>query len=92
MTPTIIGQIVAGVVGLVTLWLREYYSEAAVTRRMRDALQVGRNKIVDGDADAVAVRIDGLLVGSDGSSSGIQSDADTAKRINDLLGKGVVPE
>lgn len=80
-------QIVVGVIGLVALWLKEYY---AGKDRAYDKAQDLRNAVVNGNTGAVSGFVDRLLVGSNSNTAGSQSDADTARRLGTILGEGVV--
>lgn len=66
-------QIIAGLAGLLSLWLRDYYSAAKKDARAKEAAdeatQGGRRDLQDGNAGAVAARIDRVLA-QDGSDAG----------------------
>lgn len=65
MTTAVLLQIVTGLLGILSLWLRDYYSKDKTEKRNEDKkddlIQKGRQAIVDGNADAVSKRIDKLL-------------------------------
>lgn len=80
-------QVIAGLAGVVTLWLRDYYSAGKVQAREDDkrdeAIEEGRQDIVDGNADAVAARINRLLK-EDGGDAGSTGAKDVERRIRAL--------
>ena len=88
MTVAAILQIIAGLGGILTLWLKDYYSPANVAKRKEDAkneaIQQGRTDLQSGNAGAVAARIDSVCSGSGGSPAGIESAEDVERRISQL--------
>lgn len=86
-------QAFAGLAGLVSLWLRDYYSAQKVEDRYRDEIdqdiQELRQEVVSGDADAVSARI-GRLPTPDGGNAGSASGgresgtADAVRRLGRL--------
>ena len=87
--PTVILQLATGAIGLIALWLKEYYANEEA--RKYEKIQELRNAVVNGNTGAVSTYIDRVLVGSNSNTAGVQSDADTARRLGDILGKSVVP-
>ena len=77
---TIILQVVVGVIGLVSLWLREY----AKKDRTYDNAQRLRNAVVDGDLPDLQSTVDELLVESPSSSGSVPSTADAQRRLDAL--------
>jgi hypothetical protein len=71
---TVALQVLAGIVGLITLWVKEYNDPAAKQKRagvaQDEKLQTGRTDIVNGNVDAVSARIDRLLNAKDGGNAG----------------------
>jgi hypothetical protein len=64
MSTAIILQVLTGLVGLVSLWLREYYSQerkdARKEEKAHEASQELRKAVADRDIDYLASRIDRL--------------------------------
>lgn len=77
MSAAVILQIVAGLGGIVSLWLRDYYSaEKKVERKeeaAHEASQELREAIASGDVDYIAGRIDRLRDKDGVSASGQQA-------------------
>jgi len=88
MTTTVILQIVAGLGGLLTLWLKEYFSADNVAARKEEAaheaVQEGRQDLVSGNVAAIESRIDSVCDGSSGSAAGLESAEDVERRISQL--------
>jgi hypothetical protein len=70
----IVLQVLAGIVGLITLWVKEYNDPEAKQKRAKEAederIQAGRRDLSDGNVDAVSARIDRLLSSQDSSNAG----------------------
>lgn len=77
MNTAIILQILTGLAGIVSLWLKEYYSEENKTARKEkkddEELQKGRHDIDSGNVDAVISRIDRLLSKEDNRNARIKN-------------------
>ena len=77
MNTAIILQILTGLAGIVSLWLKEYYSEENKTARKEkkddEELQKGRHDIDSGNVDAVVARIDRLLSKEDNRNARIKN-------------------
>jgi len=71
-------QVLAGIVGLITLWVKEYNDPEAKQQRAKEAederIQAGRRDLSTGDADAVSARIDRLLSLQNDGDAGSKDD------------------
>jgi len=90
MSAAVILQIMAGLGGLVSLWLRDYYSAESKAARKEDArneaIQQGRQDIADGNVDAVSTRIDSVPDNAPGNPARLGSDSDTTGRLAKITG------
>ena len=72
----VILQVLTGLVGLISLWVKEYQSPAAMAKRVEEErnaeIQTGRGDLVTGNVDAVTARI---AVVCDSASSGAAGSA-----------------
>ena len=94
MTAVIL-QICVGLAGIVALWMKQYYSAANTAARQKEAeheaIQTDRQDLVDGNTDAISIRIDSLCSGPGGSgNAGSEGSTDktgpnsTISRLADL--------
>lgn len=84
MSLAIVGQIIVGIVGLITVIINQKPDPYKKS-------QEGRDAVSNGDVDAVTARIDRLLYKTDNIARS-KGDIDTAKRLSDFFRKGVVPK
>lgn len=95
MTAVIL-QIIVGLLALVKAWADHHESAEAVAERRADAIQLGRENIINCDADAVSARIDRVLSQAAGDNAGGKGGAapagtgSTEQRLA-ALGIGVDP-
>ena len=75
------GVIISAAIVLFAAWLKWYTGRDATYAD----LQTGRTAIKNGDADAVAQRVDRLLAESGDSIAGKPDDEDTRRRLQELL-------
>ena len=77
MNTAIILQILTGLAGIVSLWLKDYYSEENKSARKEkenyEEVQQGRIDVETGNVDAVSARIDKLLSKEDSRDAGIKN-------------------
>lgn len=77
MNTAIILQILTGLAGIISLWLKEYYSEENKTARKKEnedeEIQKGRNDIESGNVDGVSARIDKLLTEENNRITGLKN-------------------
>jgi len=85
MSLVVISQIVIGVLGLISLWLKDYYSQGGKDKRSGKKTQEGRNELLDGDVSAVESRVDRVCSQSS-SNAGSKSDEDIARQLSTLYG------
>lgn len=78
MSTAVILQILTGLAGIISLWMKEYYSEENKTARKKEngdeELQKGRNDIESGNVDAVSARIDKLLTEENNRIVGLKNN------------------
>ena len=87
--------LITSILSLVALilgsWLKYKQTSESITKEAYNAQQAIRDKVISGDVDAVSQSIDGVL-SQDNNSPRKQSDSDTAKQLDSILGEGVVSE
>ena len=88
MSLVVISQIVIGVLGLISLWLKDYYSQGGKDKRSGKKTQEGRNELLDGDVSAVESRVDRVCSQSS-SNAGSKSDEDIARELSAVYGVAV---
>jgi hypothetical protein len=77
-----IGAIITAVLTIGAALIKWWAGKAP--ERAADAIQQGRQDVVDGNSDAVSARIDGMLQGSSDSATGEPSEEDIQRRIGQL--------
>ena len=88
----VICQIVAGIIGLLSLWYQEYQSAESKAERQKEADNEKRIDLVTGNVGAVEQRIDAILCKTNSSNAGEPvSDVEegTASTVRRLAAFGI---
>ena len=87
-TVTATAQVLAGILALLTLWLKEYYSQERKEQRKQNEIKENRQKLLDGDTSSTESRIDGVCSQNSGNA-GSKGDEDIARELSAVYGVAV---